>query len=494
MAYAIMRSEKRHRAAVHGIMIEANRSKSDHENGRDFVNSDIDWDKTDSNVFLVRTENWNKEITRVIHAEGLKERKDSVVLIDTLYTASSDFFAGKSRDQIVGFFRDCLAEHEKLYGRPINAAIHFDEATPHMQVASIPIVTDANGKKKLSAKELMGGRAQYQIRQDQFYEDVGKKHGLERGEKVDYSKPAAERKKHTTKREHKIQQQEAQISTQKAELGQLHKQVGDAQLAAWSVSEAARREEARVRDLQKQGTTLETQIAENSELLESQQEEIHNQYELLQDLEAAAPAYQRQAEATRDALDMLDSVEQAAAQGPEPIDVNQILMKYAHPKRNLLGSKVFEFSEEDLRQAVGEIQPEIDKAVSVNFLDRIKSAAQRTLERVHDTFAGEELRIALENVKRSQTDQRKSAQAARDAEKARQAMSEALSPVREAYDKLRSWVTSRNLWPEYCREESQERLEALLRNVDEKNRTVAVRKWKPKDLDQDPDLDEVDID
>lgn len=230
MAYAIMRAEKRHRAAVHGIMIEANRSRADHENGRDFVNSDINWDLTDSNVFLVKTENWNREITRVLHAEGLKERKDSVVLIDGLYTASGDFFDGKSREEILDFFRDCLKAHERLYGTPINAVVHFDEETPHMQVASVPIVTDSTGKKKLSAKELMGGRAQYQMRQDKFYADVGAKYGLERGEKVDYTKPAAERKRHTTKREHLIQQQEAQISAQKDELGDLQYQVASAQL------------------------------------------------------------------------------------------------------------------------------------------------------------------------------------------------------------------------------------------------------------------------
>ena len=38
----------------------------DHEFGRDFDRSDIDWDKTDQNFHLAYTANWNEEITRDI--------------------------------------------------------------------------------------------------------------------------------------------------------------------------------------------------------------------------------------------------------------------------------------------------------------------------------------------------------------------------------------------------------------------------------------------
>jgi hypothetical protein len=70
----------------------------------------------------------------------------------------------------------------------------------------------------------MGNRGDYQHRQDQFYEQVGKIHGLERGERRD----PAERKAHTTKREWQeakqaetISQQAALIKTQQAELAKV---------------------------------------------------------------------------------------------------------------------------------------------------------------------------------------------------------------------------------------------------------------------------------
>ena len=65
----------------------------------DFDKSDIDWNKTRDNIFLIQTEHWNKEITKVtkqIESEtGKKTRKDAVVLLDGLFTASPEFFEDK---------------------------------------------------------------------------------------------------------------------------------------------------------------------------------------------------------------------------------------------------------------------------------------------------------------------------------------------------------------------------------------------------------------
>lgn len=178
----IMRVEKRRRASVFGLQIEANREAGDHEiDGRDFERSDIDWSRTSENVSLVHTDNWNKTITSTLHDLGIKERKDSVVLLDGLYTASPEFFEGKDREQIIDYFRECLDFHERTYGKAINAVIHLDETTPHLQVASIPVTHDEKGYH-LSAKSIMGGRADYRARQDKFWNDVARHHGLERGE------------------------------------------------------------------------------------------------------------------------------------------------------------------------------------------------------------------------------------------------------------------------------------------------------------------------
>ena len=156
-AYSIMRVEKRGRGAVYGLQIEANRKEEDHEK-REFERSDIDWSKTDENIFLIHTEQWNREITKQVKEAGAKERKDSVVLLDGLYTASPEWFETHSKEEWINYFQDCLTFHRDYYGEHvINAVIHLDEATPHMQVASIPLTDDG----RLSAKEIMGNRRDY---------------------------------------------------------------------------------------------------------------------------------------------------------------------------------------------------------------------------------------------------------------------------------------------------------------------------------------------
>ena len=207
-----MNVDKQGRAAVYGLQIEANREKDDkHE----FDLSDIDRERTEQNYFLKKTENWNKEITRQIKKAGLKERKDAVVMITGIYTASPDWFENHTRKEMEKYFQDCLDFHIKEYcqGNPerlLNAVVHLDETTPHMQVASVPILEDEKGLH-LSAKIIMGNRSDYRLRQDRFFEEVGKKHDLERGERRD----PTETKAHTTKREWQIAKQEAQLEAYK---------------------------------------------------------------------------------------------------------------------------------------------------------------------------------------------------------------------------------------------------------------------------------------
>lgn len=184
MSYCIMRVEKRQQAAVYGLQIEANRTIDDHEKGRDFAASDIAWELTPFNVHLVRADSWRAAIKTALEDAGVQTRKNSVVLLDGFYGASKDWFVDKSMDEIVDYFKSCLAFHEKYYGKVINAVIHFDEATPHLAVASIPLISDDKGTR-LSAKEIMGNRNDYRKRQDLFYLEVGKERGMERGESHD---------------------------------------------------------------------------------------------------------------------------------------------------------------------------------------------------------------------------------------------------------------------------------------------------------------------
>jgi hypothetical protein len=216
-----MNVDKQGRTAVYGLQIEANRKAGD---GRVFDRSDIDTERTGENIFLRETENWNKYITREIKTAGLKERSNSKVLITGVYTASPDWFDGKTEEEVLSYFNDCLEYHDRTYGRAFNAVIHMDEKTPHMQVASVPIIEDEKGKH-LSAKIVMGGRVDYRKRQDQFYEQVGLSHGLERGERRD----PAEIKAHTTKREWQLATQEEKLQEQAERLEQGEQRLAEIQ-------------------------------------------------------------------------------------------------------------------------------------------------------------------------------------------------------------------------------------------------------------------------
>ena len=231
--YGIMRVEKRGRADVYGIQLEANRTVEQHEKGLDFDKSDIDWDKTDDNIFLVHTEHWNKEITKVtkqIESEtGKNTRKDAVVLLDGLFTASPEFFEGKTTQEIKKYFEDCLDFYVKEYcqgdeTRVLNAVIHLDEATPHMQVASIPVYTSESGNR-LNAKIIMGNKTDYRKRQDRFFDAVSCKYGLERGEPAS----AVNDKVHTTKREWQAATQEETIEKNNKVLAEQKKEYIDTQ-------------------------------------------------------------------------------------------------------------------------------------------------------------------------------------------------------------------------------------------------------------------------
>ena len=236
MAYCgIYRVEKRKRGAVYGLQIEANRDEEDKKQGRDFERSDIDWEKTKENIYLAKTKNWNKEITKQIHEAGVKEKSNSVVMLDGVYTASPEFFVGKTKEEIIDYFQDCLKFHIDKYclgdeKRVINAVIHFDETTPHMQVASVPIYENETGLH-LSAREICGNRNDYRKKQDLFFEEVTEKYGLERGNLVEYVpingtendkekiilSRSENSKLHTTKREWQIKNQEIEIEQNRQE-------------------------------------------------------------------------------------------------------------------------------------------------------------------------------------------------------------------------------------------------------------------------------------
>lgn len=220
--YGIMRIEKRKTQACAGIHAENNRAAE----RKNFVSSEIDWEKTKDNIYFVKSDNFKADIEKDLHAHGIdKWRKDAVTFIDGLYTASPDFFQDKKPEEVERYFKDCLEFHKKTYGdHIINAVVHLDESTPHMHVVSVPIVEKSEiderlgvpkpTEYRLSAKTLMGGLKDYYKRQDEFYEDVTKGYGLERGE----TRNPEKRKKHLSVLEYKAQEANKELTAKEARL------------------------------------------------------------------------------------------------------------------------------------------------------------------------------------------------------------------------------------------------------------------------------------
>lgn len=195
--YCIMRIEKRKRQDIGGLQRENNRTATEYNNqvqpGMDILNVD-----------LLHSDNWMQDIQQEIDRAGARTRSNSVVALDTIYTASGDFFKGKSNEENDQFFRDCLEFHQRKFGHVISAVIHYDETTAHMHVISVPLTRDG----RLSARDVIGNRTQMRRAQTEFYEQVGRGYGLERGVQQD----GPEKAQHITAQEHRLRevQQETQ--------------------------------------------------------------------------------------------------------------------------------------------------------------------------------------------------------------------------------------------------------------------------------------------
>lgn len=232
--YCIMRTEKRKRTDLSGIQRENDRTATEYNNrvepGMDILN-----------VTLKESDNWLQDIDNEIKAAGAKTRSNSVLALDTIYTASPDFFQGKTNQQNDDFFKDCLQFHQEHFGHIISAVIHYDETTAHMHVISVPLTQDG----RLSARDVIGNKAKMSKTQDQFFEQVGRGYGLERGIHMD----GQEKKQHISAQEHRLREVRQETQRELNTLG--------------AVSHREQTERERVRRLHRQA---DEQQAENSRL------------------------------------------------------------------------------------------------------------------------------------------------------------------------------------------------------------------------------------
>ncbi len=102
-------------------------------------------------------------------------------MVETLITASPEFFKGKKKSEIKTYFTDALDFIQTHQSKEtiISAVVHMDEKTPHMHICFVPLTND----NRLSAKDIVGNRKKLTWWQDEFWKYMSKKYPeLERGE------------------------------------------------------------------------------------------------------------------------------------------------------------------------------------------------------------------------------------------------------------------------------------------------------------------------
>jgi hypothetical protein len=109
-----------------------------------------------------------------------KRRKDAVVAVEYLCTASPDWWKTATKAQQDQFFERAKGWLREKYGpgNIVAEVIHRDETSPHLSAFVVPLTADG----RLSAKEFIGNRAQMTKDQTQFAEkmrDLGLERGLE---------------------------------------------------------------------------------------------------------------------------------------------------------------------------------------------------------------------------------------------------------------------------------------------------------------------------
>lgn len=273
--FCVMNIQKRKRTDISGIQKEATRTATEYNN-RVQPGMDI------FNVNLIQSNNWMQDIQAEIDQAGAKTRSNSVVALDAIYTASGDFFKDKSTEECNQFFRDCLQFHQRRFGHVVSALIHYDETTPHMHILSVPLTQDG----RLSAREIVGNRANLSRMQTEFFEQVGKEYGLERGVQMD----GQEKKRRITAQEHKLREITAEKQKQLEELGAIKHSKQSARERATRAKEQAKQQqeensrlktiEGQIRDRMEQEQATAEQLTELNQKARQELEDIKNQLEV----------------------------------------------------------------------------------------------------------------------------------------------------------------------------------------------------------------------
>ena len=254
ISYQVVRIQTFGKGDLSGIGRETERTAKNNRN------ENIDRERTPLNFYFKKSDgglNAQWKTTMENLDATFREKKDSVAFEGMIITSDSAFFEKLGYvpglpppPEVKEFFERAYAFALRYIGyhctdeNILSAVVHYDETTPHLQLYYLPLVEtakkkvyaldedgkvlrnekgspvqmkDENGKSvyeyvklehpKLCSSDFWaerGGQHSYGNMQDEFYEAISVRYGLERGE-------AGSNKRHTTKYEWQMKKQQAEL-------------------------------------------------------------------------------------------------------------------------------------------------------------------------------------------------------------------------------------------------------------------------------------------
>lgn len=150
-----------------------------------------------------------------IQAANLKRKpqKNAAYAIEASFSASPEWFEGKEIGQKDRMFDGFLNWAKERFGAQniLQAAVHYDETTPHMHLLMVPIVQTEKGAKYSSSEFLAGREGLRQIQTDlaAYMKPFGLSRGVEgsKARHTDQHEWMAERERALAKKEAALAQQ-----------------------------------------------------------------------------------------------------------------------------------------------------------------------------------------------------------------------------------------------------------------------------------------------
>lgn len=134
----------------------------------------IDKERTYLNKTFIGTGNTLVDIQSALPD---KYRKNAVLAVEVLMTATPAFFQGKTQNEIEAWAKESVRSAVKFWNNEniVSAVLHMDEKTPHLHLHVVPKI-----EGKLNCREFIGTRSKLSKLQTAYANDM-QKFGLRRG-------------------------------------------------------------------------------------------------------------------------------------------------------------------------------------------------------------------------------------------------------------------------------------------------------------------------